>query len=412
MYLTRLLGRPVRDGRGTPFARVHDLLVRPSAHEPYPPVDAVIVRLQRRDLFIPWQQVAEYARTGVSLRSTRVSLEPFARRPGELLLAEDVLDHQLIDLNGRRVVRTSDIWLEEVNGRFRVVAVDVGFRALWGRILPRWLVPHPRPDVLLDWAQVEAVTPDFQSLRLSVAGRLARLHPVDLAHIVEDLSLPQGADLLEGLETELAAEVLQALDTERQVDLLAQMDVAHVPHVVQEMDPDEAADLLGDLRPEQAAAVLAEMEPEAAADVRSLMAYPDDTAGGLMTTSFVAVSPAMAASAAIAHFRTLPEAPEVIDVVFVTAAADDPRLVGTVSLRDLLLAPPERPVGELAQREVISARPDEPAQAAAHRMADYDLVALPVVDADGRLLGVVTIDDALDVLLPRAWRQRLPRVFR
>jgi magnesium transporter len=413
MYLSRLLGRPVRDGRGAAFARVHDLLVRPSVTTLYPPVDALIMRLERRDLFIPWEQVERYGDDGVTLRSARVSLEPFVQRPGEVLLAADVLDRQLIDMRGRRVRRANDIWLEEVDGRLRVVGVDVGWRALWRRIAPRWLATASRPDVLLDWTQIEALTPDFSRVRLKVAReRLQRLHPADLAHIVEQLSLPQGADLIEGLEDKMAADVLQELRTDRQVDLVGQMDAARVPRVVQAMDPDEAADLLGDLAPEQANAVLAEMAAEAAAGVRTLMAYPDDTAGGLMTTSYVAVPRTYTVEQTLAHFRALPEAPEVIDVVYVVEAPDDARLAGAVALRELLRAAPDTPILALADRQPPVAHPDEPAAKVAQRMADYDLATIPVVDGTGRLLGVVTIDDAVDILAPQGPPRRLPRVFR
>lgn len=415
MYLSRLLNRPVRDSQGTAFARVHDLLIRPRVDEPYPPVDAVIVRLQRRDLFIPWQQIDRYEDDSVTLASARLSLEPFQQRQGELLLAEDILDRQLIDISGRRVVRAADAWLEVVDGRFRLLAVDVGFRALWSRIAPRWVRRPQTPGVLLDWAQVEAFTADATGVHLTVSReRLARLHPVDLARIVDQLSLPVGADLLEELDDETAADVLQEIDTERQVDLVEQMDAERVSGVIGAMDPDEAADLLGDLEPEQADAVLDEIEEsdaEAAAEMRMLMTFEDDTAGGLMTTAYVAVPEAFTAEQAVAHFRTLDYTPEVIETVFITKGEDE-RLVGAVSLRDLLLAPLGSRVGDIAERDLATATPETSAEAAAQTMADYDLSALPVVDGDGCIVGVVTIDDAVDVIAPQQRRGRLPRVFR
>lgn len=412
MYLSRLLGQPVRDGRGTSFARVHDLLLRPRAGEPYPPVAALIVQLQRRALFIPWGQVARYDEAGVALRSTRVSMEPFTQRPGEVRLAGEVMDRQLIDISGRRVVRTNDLWLEDVDGRFRLLAVDVGFRALFGRIAPGWLKPNRRLDNLLDWAQVETMSSGASTVQLKLSReRLTKLHPVELAHIVEQLTLPQGADFLESLEDEIAADVLQEMDSERQVDLIEQMDAIRAPRVIEEMDPDEAADLLGDLEPEYAEKVLAEMDSEAAADLRSLMAYPDNTAGGLMTTAFVAVPQSFSVAQTIASFRTLAEPPEVLETLFVTVSADDERLVGAVSLRDLLFAEPEQPIAALAGDADIIAHPFDSAEEVAQLIAEYDVAALPVVDGECHLLGVVTVDDAIDILAPQS-RRRLPRVFR
>ena len=414
MYLSDLVGLPIRDRAGAPFARLQDLIVRPDFVEPYPPVTGIVARIRRRAFFIPWEQVAQVESEGVTLRSDRVSLRPFQRREAEVLLARDVLDRQLVDVEGRRVVRANDVQVALRDGQLRIVAVDVSPRAILRRLLPRvWRrSAESERHSLIDWADLEVFAGQLPTVKLKVPhDRLARLHPVDIARIVDALSYRQGAELVGSLDPETAADTLEEMSPERQADIVEGMDEERAADILEEMEPDDAADLLADLSAEKAASLLQRMDPEQAEDVRDLMSYEEDTAGGIMTTEIVVVPAGMRAGDTARFVRGQAYVPDFVPHIYVVDSLDDQRLLGVVSLRDLLLAEPDVPLTEVMEDDVPVVLPDTEAREVARTIAEYNLLALPVVDTDRRLLGVVTVDDAMDLLLPEGWKRRLPRVF-
>jgi CBS domain-containing protein/sporulation protein YlmC with PRC-barrel domain len=412
MYLSDLTGLPVRDSAGTPLARLLDLIIRPDFVEPYPHVTGLVARLRRRAFFLPWDQVARVEQDGITLHSATVSLEPFRRREGEVLLARDVLDKQLVDVEGRRVVRANDLQLTLRRGRLVIVAVDVGPRAILRRLLPRGLRKGTESRALLDWTDLEVFAGQLPTVKLKVPHeRLARLHPVDIARIVDSLSLGQGAELVGSLDLETAADTLEEMSPARQADILEGMDEERAADILEEMEPDDAADLLADLPEQKAASLLEKMDPEQAEDVRDLMSYEEDTAGGIMTTELVTIPATTRVAEAMRMIREHGEVPELNYYVHVVDSLDSNRLVGVLSLRDLLLADPEAPVTEVMETDLQTAHPDDDARTVARTIGEYNLLSLPVVDDEGVLLGVVTVDDAMELLLPEGWRRHLPRVF-
>ncbi len=420
MYLSDLVGLPIRDSAGLPLARLQDLIIRPDFVEPYPIITGIVAEIRGRSFFIPWDQVARVEDDGLSLASARVSLEPFQRREGEVLLARDVLDKQLVDVEGRRVVRANDLQLALQGGRLRVVAVDVSTRAIVRRLLPRalregalrgWLRSEGRRS-LIDWAQVEVFAGQLPTVKLKVTHeRLARLHPVDIARIVDSLSYPQGAELVESLDLETAADTLEEMSPARQADLMGAMDEERAADILDEMQPDDAADLLADLPKEKVQSLLGKMDPEQAEDVRELMAYEEDTAGGIMTSELVIIPVELRISEALRYIREQLQVPEFVPYVYVVDSVSENHLLGVLSLRDLLLADPDADISDVMEADVQIAAPETDARTVARTIAEYNLLALPVVDADGRLLGAVTVDDAMELLLPEGWRRHLPRVF-
>jgi magnesium transporter len=424
VYLSDLIGLPVRDSTGLPLARVGDLIVRPDFVEPYPSVTGIVAGLRRRSFFIPWDQMARVNADGITLASARVSLEPFRRREGEVLLGRDVLDRQLVDVEGRRVVRANDLQLALGDGRLRVVAVNVGPRAILRRLLPRGLRRGPRhagivdggraneARTLIDWEDLEVFAGQLPMVKLKVPhDRLARLHPVDIARIVDSLSYPQGAELVDALDLETAADTLEEMSPERQADILEGMDEERAADILDEMEPDDAADVLADLSEEKAESLLEKMDPEQAEDVRDLMRYEEDSAGGMMTTELVTVPVELRVGEALRYIREQLEVPEVVYYVYVVDSVAGNRLLGALSLRDLLLADPDAELPDVMETDLQTAQPDTDARTVARTIADYNLLALPVVDADNHLLGVVTADDAMEILLPEGWKRRIPRVF-
>lgn len=412
MYLSDLVGLPVRDRDGLPLARLQDVIVRADFSEAYPAATGIVARLRRRRFFVPWEQVADVAMEGIRLASARVSLAPFQRREGEVLLARDVMDKQLVDVEGRRVVRANDLQFALRDGRLRIVAVDVSPRAIVRRLLPRALRGRTETGKRIDWADVEVFGGQLPTVKLKVShARLAQLPPIEIARIVDSLSVPQGAELVDALDVETAADTLEELSPERQADILEGMDEERAADILEEMEPDDAADVLGDLPEEKADSLLRRMDPEQADDVRDLMQYEEDTAGGIMTTELVVIPVHLQVGAAVRYIREELEVPAFVPYVYVVDTVEDHHLVGVLSLRDMLVAPPDAAVADVMDGELMMVEPDEHADTVARTIADYDLLALPVVDGERRLLGVVTVDDAMDLLLPDGWKRRLPRVF-
>lgn len=480
--LTELLDKPIRVPTGEEVALLQDLVVHipdesvAEGPDIYPKVVGLVAKLKAvrgsRQVFIPWSRVSELTTNGVQLNSPALNLKQFEQRPSELVLRSGLFDRQVVDVEGRRVVRINDLDLATTDGQWRLVAVDVGPNAMLRRLVgPRLgdrmnqLVRHEtssRPQ-LIDWAQV-APTADnayLDALQLRVPReRLALLQPADLAHIVEQMTPKAGAALLTELDDAQAADALEEMEDEQQGRLLREMDPERAADVLEEMEPDEAADALQNVTSEEAADLLGRMEREEAEDVAALLGYPEDSAGGIMTTWYIAVPDWTTAGAVIEAMRTqtklaaadlddpLPDAlPELYVVIEdtpptrATAASRRPqvsrarsnlrngvrttpppverpftlwtegRLVGLVTLRDLLLADPQAQMTAVMRPVEVVARPLDEERDVARLIADEDLVALPVVDDAGKMLGIVTVDDAIDVILPTAWKKRIPRAF-
>ena len=409
LYLSQVLGRPIRDLEGERVATIKDVIVRLGEHD-HPPVTGVVARYRRRDFFLSRWRITDLSDRGVRLNSDILDLRPFVRRESEVLLARDVLDKQLIDVDGKRVVRVNDVQLIEAGGDWRVTGADVSLQGLWRRLAPAGLMGSKRAVEVLDWSDVGYLATDAATVQLkSSSGKLARLHPVEIARLAEALSYHHGSEVVESLDDETAAETLEEMPAERQVRIIGDMDEERAADILEWMSPDEAADVLGDLPEEKAEELLGLMEDQEQADVAELLPYEDDTAGGLMTTEFVTLPHDLTAGAALARLREMAETPNMIYYLYVVEGEGSWSLVGVIALRNLILANQEMPLAEVMRTDIQTAGPNEPAKEVAQRMAEYNLLALPVVDEAGDILGIITVDDAMEILLPKDWRQRLPK---
>jgi len=240
---------------------------------------------------------------------------------------------------------------------------------------------------------------------------LRGLHPADIARLTDALSYHEAAGVIAALDDETAAEVLEEVDPERATDIMEQLPDARAADIIEEMGPDEASDLLGDLPEARAAGLLRAMEPEAAEDVRELLRYPDDTAGGMMTTSFITCPRHWTVHQAIDLLRGEVDKPDLIYYLYITDGVEHDHLVGVVTLRKLLTAQPQDRMDRVMRIAVERAAPYDSPRDVARTMAEYNLLALPVVDEASRLLGVITVDDAIAVLLPSGWQRKLNRIF-
>jgi len=409
-YLSALLDKPVRDRSGRPLGHLKDLAVR--CTETFPPVCKILVRAdRRRELVLPWEQIRAVSPEAITLEIENDQIEASTLADDECWL-RPILDRQIVDLRGRRLVRVNDLQLAYLGGVVRLVAVDAGSRGLFRRLgLERIAISLARlfgrqvSDRLLSWEHVMTTQPVSEPLQLSFGREaLAQLRPADLADIASQLGASDRAHLFRSLDEETAAETLQEMSPRLQVSVLNSMDDERASDILEEMVPDDAADLLADLPEERADDLLELMEDEEAADVKQLLSYPEDSAGGLMTTEFVALPHNLTAEQTIARLRG--EAPDAEHIYYVYVTDESGRLAGVLSLRHLIVAPPDRPISELMIKDVISVPADTDRDELAPLIAKYNLLALPVVDEHGVLLGIVTVDDVMDTVL----EEHKPRV--
>src|SRR5881398_718683 len=410
LYLSQVLSRPIRDLEGEHVATIKDIIVR-LGDEDHPRVTGLVARYRRRDFFVSRWRITELNEQGARLNSDILDLRPFVRRDGEVLLARDVLDKQLIDVDGKRVVRVNDVQLIEAANDWRVTGADVSLVGLWRRLAPAFL-RSGRPIEVIDWADVGYLATGAATVQLkSSRGKLARLHPVEIARLAEAFSYQQGAEIVESLDDETAAETLEEMPAQRQAQILGDMDEERAADILEHMSPDEAADVLGDLPQDKAEDLLNRMEDEEQSEVAELLPYEDDTAGGLMTTEFVTLPRDLTVGEALARLREMAETPNMIYYLYVVPSEGSWALTGVITLRSLILADPSFPLERVMRTEIQVAHVNDEADEVAQKIAEYNLLALPVVDEGGDILGIVTVDDAIEILLPKGWRQRLPKMF-
>jgi magnesium transporter len=414
LYLSQAIGRPVLDSNGESIGKVADLIV--AVGDRYPPVTGLVVETDRRRIFLPWSSVAAMTETGATLRTRTIDISKFRQRKNEILLRADLMDKQIVDIDGRKVVRVNDLSLDEIEGNLHLVAVDVGASGLLRRLgvegpfrtIAR-RVGLPVPERYIDWEDVDPVETSIASIKLRVPHQgLAELHPADLATIIDQLAPKDRVGVLASLDDEAAADVFEEMEPETQVEVLEDLDPARAADILEEMSPDDAADLVADLSDETREEILALMEKDEAEELGELLTYQEDTAGGLMTTEFVAIPASLTCGQAIDRLREMEPDAETIYYVYVVDG--DERLVGVLSLRDLIVARPATPIAEVMIHEPVSVGVHDDEDAVAEVVAHYNLLAVPVADEEGRLVGIVTVDDAMDAIVPDAWRKRLPRL--
>ena len=411
-FLSKLLGQTVRDVEGKPAGTLQDLTA--TLKQKYPRVTALVIKRGNRRLAAPWSAVSSLEESGTMLRIPAGELAERALLPQEILLSGQVLDKQIVDTEGRKVIRVNDIQLTRAGAYLRVVAVDVSSGAILRRVglsrVSNRLSKNPRPR-FIDWSNVDLQSSDAEAVRLTVPRtKLSLLHPADIAELAHELTPEERAAVFEELEDEVAADALEEMHPSFQASLLLEMPDDKAAELLSNVSPDDAADLLADLPKRRANRFLSLMDKEDAAEIRELLSYPEDSAGGVMTTEFAHVPPEVTAAEAIERLRE--QEPEVETVYYVYVTDKREHLLGVISLRDLLTVPGGRRVRDFMAADPISVRLDASEEEVTQTIAKYNLLALPVVDEDGTLHGIVTIDDAIDLVLPLAWKKRLPRIFR
>jgi len=414
-FLSKLLGSPVRDVEDTPAGTVHDLVVTTAGHA-YPRVTAVGIRRRGKTLYAAWPEVTSFEESGTMLRVPRAELSARALQADELHLSATFLDKQLVDTEGRKVIRVNDIQLLRMGADVHVVGVDVSSGAILrrvglGKVSERLAKSrqNPRPH-LIDWKDVDVEHTDDSSVRLAVPRtKLELLHPADIADLVHELSPDERAAVLDALEDDLAADTFEELHPSYQASLLLDLPDDKASELLANMAPDDAADLLADLPDDRRRHFIAMMKKGDAEDLRELLSYPEHSAGGIMTTDYAWARLDDTAEEATTRLRAQAEYVETVYYIYVVDRSE--KLRGVFSLRDLLTTPLEKKVRDFMTENPVSVSTAATEEEITDVIAKYNLLALPVVDEEGELHGIITIDDAIDLVLPLAWKKRLPRIF-
>ncbi len=415
MYLSNLVHAPIVDAEGVRLGVLGDVAV--DLREALPRVTGLWMRGDRSKVaLIPWEAVDRLAPGQVRLRVARRHLQPRPLQPDEMLLG-DLMDTQVVDTDGLKVVRVNDLQLSRADGDLHLVAVDVGTAGLLRRLgleglarrAARWL-GRPLPERLIPWTMVAAFGGPQTPVRLSISRqRLREIHPADLAALMADLDRDERVEVMTTLDHQRAARALAEAEPQVQADVIRSLPADLAADILEEMAPDDATDVLTDLPADRAQELLSRMAPEEARDVRQLLQYPEGTAGSVMTTEAIALPQDLTVEQTLQRLRH--RAPQAEHIYYLYVVDGAGRLVGVLPLRALIVAGPDTPISEIMSRQVVTLHPDDDLETVAAALTTYDLLALPVVDPEGRLLGVITVDDVMDVVL-RKGRRRVPPRFR
>ncbi len=406
LALSELIGAPVIDNTGARAGKVREVTLVPQENSSL--VSGFVVKTRYGNRLVPAKAIS-LIDGGLRIATNASEWSPYGGGEGMLLLERDLLDQQIIDVHGRKVVRVNDVDIHEETGNGNIVlkvgAVDVGARGAMRRLL-KGVVPAPALHLLLEkipprmipWEFVDLIEIDpARRVKLKISlERLAKLHPADIADIVEDLAPAEREAVFETLNDEVAAETLEEINPKLQVSILSSLDSDRAADIVEEMDPDAAADLLGDMHPDASQEILTEMEPEERAEVAGLMTFEEDTAAGRMTTQYMALGPSAKVEDAIEMLRNFDGGLESISTIYIVGEKD--KLLGAVPLAKIVLAPPGTPLMMLSTGHMTTVYPGADEKKVAELFDKYNLLTLPVIDEDGRLTGVITADDVINML--------------
>ena len=409
-FLSEILNRRVADGEGRKIGKVADLRIK--LGELFPPVVSIRVRqkLGKRLVSFPWAAVE-------SMDDERVRLKKDSQgqgvnlylEPGELLLRDEILDDQVLDTHGARVERVNDLHLLLSEGGLRVVHVDFGIRGIFRRLgwirfvdgLTDWLFAYRIPDKLLSWKYVQPLSQDPQkkALKLNVTQRkLSEIHPSDMADILEELDQHERSYVFRSLDVETQADALEEVDDETRVSIIENLPEERAADILEEMEPDEAVDLLQDLPDEKKQELIEGMEHEKREEIKELMKFEEETAGGIMTTDYIACLETDRVGQVMESFKQSDDPLDNVSYIYVTDKEEN--LVGVITLRDLILNPPDAEVSGLMKKDIVKLQADDSLEQVAETFKKYNFLAIPVVDKQNRLEGIITLRDGVEATYP------------
>ncbi len=410
IYLSQLLGNPVLDANGERIGVVNDLGI--ATREVFPRVTSLAFQGPGKTPFmISWRKYVEtFDENEVRLAVPATDIRFSYLQPDEVLIARDLLNKQIVDTRGMRVVRVNDLKLSDTSSsQLRLLGAEVGVRGILRALSPAFerlvmraarAMGHEIPEKIIAWNYMDLIDRDLSNVKLSVSHQtLDDLHPADVADIIEQLDPRLRGQVFAQLDDAQAAEAMAELDDdEMAAKIMGDMADADASRMLSEMDPDDAAELVGELDYERAEKLLRLMGINEQRAIRQLLGYKDDTAGRIMTSEFVSVPRETTVAEVADRMRGLPDDFEPVNYIYLTDA--DERLCGVVPVRRLFISDADEPLSKLANEDdILTAKPDDDQEDVAQDIAKYNLLAMPVVDEkNGKVLGIVTVDDALDVM--------------
>jgi CBS domain-containing protein/sporulation protein YlmC with PRC-barrel domain len=418
IYLSEIIGSQVWDAFGNNLGKCIDILIS-KVEAAFPPVSAIAIKVKDGSIVhIEASQISSLY-PSIALKVSDSNIKSYTLTGNELQLKKQVLDHQIVDIEGKRVVRVNDIQLAYSQNIYVVTGVDVGNLGLARRLgfekmvlAFSKLINRPVSRSVISWQDM-AYLEEKNPLRLKKSKeKISKLPPADIALILSDLDRNAGQSLMSNMDIEILADTLEESPTKTQIDVLTHLDSHQAADILEEMEPDEAADLLADMPRETSHELLQLMEEDEAQEIRTLLHYPPDSAGGIMTTDYGWIYEGLSVSQAIEFLRSSEEAQDVQDMYYIYVLDKEEELKGVIYLRNLVMAKPDQLVESLMDDNPVSLSPLADQNDAAYLVAKYNLLSIPVVDeATHKMLGIVTLDDALDTVLPTAYKKRLPRFF-
>ncbi len=401
LFISEVIKKPVFDPKGEITGKLKDIIIVKG--DPLPRVSAIVIEKKKQLFKIRWEQINLFNKRIISTSLIANLLEPYAFSEEDLLAVRDILDKQIVDVYGAKVVRANDIKLEGYDEDAVVIAVDVGMRGILRRLNMERIsesflnLLHARMSHnLIGWNYIQPLKPKLKTIALTVPRQMvSELHPADIAEIISKVPKDEGAHLFKDLDVETAAEALSELHPEKQAYIINSIDTEKAADIIEEMPPDDAADVLSDLPAEKAKEILEHIEKEESEDIQELLVHEKDTAGGLMTSEFISYPPNISVKEAIERFKK--DAGE-IETVYYIYVDENEKLIGVTSLRDLFIAEPSARLAEIMETKLIKVSKNDDVEIVAEMMSKYDLIAIPVVDEEGHILGIVAVDDIIDVM--------------
>ncbi len=389
------------DSSGKIIGKCKDCII--SAKRSYPIINAVVLRgPHKKDINIPWEYINNSGST-ISLNTSFDDIKEYNMGENDIKLVDDVFDKQLVDVEGKKIRRINDLQVSPVDGYYRLIGVDVSVKGALRRLGLEKITSSLKINLqedYIDWKDIDVSTSkdNIFNLRLKVHEYdLKKLHPADIADIVEKLSVKDSVTILNSFDDEVAADILEEVSQENQMCLLDEIDSKKAANILNKMSPDDATDLISCLSEDKSNNLLELMDPEESKDLKKLLKYPEDTAGGIMTTEVAAVSEDLKAVEIIDKLKEIDKDAE--SIYYIYAQSKQGTLTGVTSLKQVLFANPDKPLNEFMNKEVISVDVNEKQLDVIETIAKYNLLAVPVIDDKNHLKGIVTVDDAIDLLL-------------
>jgi len=406
IYLSSVIGCSVINSKGDQIGTLRDLIMVPG--EVFPEVSHIVIKVRTELKSVLWSEVTLFTHVVISVTGVKPpSLNNYTPSEGEILVKRDLLDKQIVDVDGAKVVRVNDIKLGAVNEKLCISSVDIGFRGLLRRLgyerfgerfaqAIRKDIPHSE----ISWEYVQPLESNSSKLALNIArNQMNEMHPADLADIIENIPIKNIRTVLDSIDAETTGDTIYELEPEMRNLVISQLNDEQVTDILEEMEHDEAADVLSDLPEEKAQELLDMMDQEDAEDIQELLEHEEDSAGGLMTPDYFRLTARITTGQSLDILRKC--AHDVETIYYGYIVDDDDNLEGVVSLKTLLMSPPETPLGDVMEDNVKFVHVDAEPEDMLEMLAKYDLIAIPVLDEDDHMAGIVTVDDVLAHYLPQ-----------